>query len=195
MDANSTNFYFSQSSDDQLSNTTMHEMDAMLSPYLDFGHSNNSKTSVYDTYVDSLYPSSVGPSPSDSSQDHLTAHEDENRGIDTEEQPNPSSKPPPKRKRENRYKNAPPSVLSRRRAQNRQSQRAYRERKDQRIKDLEGRLEEVQQQNDSLTLLCTNLQTELLILKSEEYSPTLRFDGFRTDNDAGLYLQDDLNQG
>ncbi|KAI1182272.1 hypothetical protein F5B17DRAFT_421110 [Nemania serpens] len=43
----------------------------------------------------------------------------------------------PKRKRENRYKNAPPSVISRRRAQNRASQRAYRERKDQRIKDLE----------------------------------------------------------
>ncbi|GAW21470.1 hypothetical protein ANO14919_109890 [Xylariales sp. No.14919] len=47
----------------------------------------------------------------------------------------------PKRKRENRYKNAPPAVISRRREQNRASQRAYRERKDQRIKDLEADLE------------------------------------------------------
>lgn len=56
----------------------------------------------------------------------------------------------PKRKRENRYKNAPPAVLSRRRAQNRASQRAYRERKDQRIRDLEQALEELRTLNESL---------------------------------------------
>ncbi|ORY59457.1 uncharacterized protein BCR38DRAFT_311829, partial [Pseudomassariella vexata] len=78
------------------------------------------------------------------------------------------AKPAVKRKRENRYKNAPPSVLSRRRAQNRASQRAYRERKDQRIKDLEMLLSEAQQKNDVLSQAYTQLQAEYLKLKSEQ---------------------------
>ncbi|KAI0102780.1 hypothetical protein GGR51DRAFT_526193 [Nemania sp. FL0031] len=71
----------------------------------------------------------------------------------TEEiQETPSFEPPakPKRKRENRYKNAPPSVISRRRAQNRASQRAYRERKDKRIKDLEVIIDDMKRNNDAL---------------------------------------------
>ncbi|KAI3326210.1 hypothetical protein HD806DRAFT_439704 [Xylariaceae sp. AK1471] len=74
----------------------------------------------------------------------------------------------PKRKRENRYKNAPPSVLSRRRAQNRASQRAYRERKDQRIKDLEVIISETQKKNEALTQAYASLQTELETLKSQQ---------------------------
>ncbi|KAH6652918.1 hypothetical protein BKA67DRAFT_304320 [Truncatella angustata] len=74
----------------------------------------------------------------------------------------------PKRKRENRYKNAPPSVLSRRRAQNRASQRAYRERKDQRIKDLEDLLQEAHQRNDVLSQAYTSLQSEYMQLKTEQ---------------------------
>ncbi|ETS81308.1 hypothetical protein PFICI_06310 [Pestalotiopsis fici W106-1] len=74
----------------------------------------------------------------------------------------------PKRKRENRYKNAPPSVLSRRRAQNRASQRAYRERKDQRIKDLEDLLNEAQQRNDVLSQAYAGLQADFMKLKSEQ---------------------------
>ncbi|KAI1344769.1 hypothetical protein F5Y15DRAFT_363491 [Xylariaceae sp. FL0016] len=77
-------------------------------------------------------------------------------------------KPAAKRKRENRYKNAPPSVLSRRRAQNRASQRAYRERKDQRIKDLEILLGEAQQKNDVLSQAYATLQAEYMKLKSEQ---------------------------
>jgi hypothetical protein len=61
----------------------------------------------------------------------------------------PATKAPAKRKRENRYKNAPPAVLSRRRAQNRASQRAYRERKDQRIRDLETELSTMRTDNES----------------------------------------------
>ncbi|KAI0005646.1 hypothetical protein F4779DRAFT_621014 [Xylariaceae sp. FL0662B] len=80
----------------------------------------------------------------------------------------PAAKPAAKRKRENRYKNAPPSVLSRRRAQNRASQRAYRERKDQRIKDLEFMLSEAQQKNDVLSQAYSNLQAEYIKLKSEQ---------------------------
>ncbi|KAJ0286314.1 hypothetical protein KNSL1_000500 [Colletotrichum chrysophilum] len=76
-----------------------------------------------------------------------------------------TAKPPAKRKRENRYKNAPPSVLSRRRAQNRASQRAYRERKDQRIKDLEVMLSEQKQKNDSLSQAYSALHAEYLKLR------------------------------
>lgn len=78
------------------------------------------------------------------------------------------TKAPAKRKRENRYKNAPPSVLSRRRAQNRASQRAYRERKDQRIKDLEALLNDAQQKNNVLTQAYATLQAEYMKLKSEQ---------------------------
>ncbi|KAK2609111.1 hypothetical protein QQS21_002338 [Conoideocrella luteorostrata] len=84
------------------------------------------------------------------------------------------TKPAPRR-RENRYRNAPPSVLNvrqlyalgnlvsfkfnanefglrpqRRRAQNRASQRAYRERKEQRIRDLEQLLQESEQREADL---------------------------------------------
>ncbi|KAI1165613.1 hypothetical protein F5B18DRAFT_159586 [Nemania serpens] len=65
----------------------------------------------------------------------------------------------PKRKRENRYKNAPPSVITRRRAQNRASQRAYRERKDQRIKDLEIVINETQEKNEALAQQIELLKT------------------------------------
>jgi AP-1-like factor len=80
----------------------------------------------------------------------------------------PPSKPVAKRRRENRYKNAPPSVLSRRRAQNRASQRAYRERKDQRIKELEDLLGEVQQRNDALSQAYAALQSENMDLKNQQ---------------------------
>ncbi|TGJ80351.1 hypothetical protein E0Z10_g8413 [Xylaria hypoxylon] len=66
----------------------------------------------------------------------------------------------PKRRRENRYKNAPAAVVSRRRAQNRASQRAYRERKDQRIKDLEVKLAETEKRNEALDKALHNLQHE-----------------------------------
>ncbi|KAI1348891.1 hypothetical protein F5Y01DRAFT_317242 [Xylaria sp. FL0043] len=62
----------------------------------------------------------------------------------------------PKRKRENRYKNAPPAVISRRRAQNRASQRAYRERKDQRIKALEETNTQLEKKIEQLTTQLTN---------------------------------------
>ncbi|KAF9882055.1 bZIP transcription factor [Colletotrichum karsti] len=79
-----------------------------------------------------------------------------------------AAKPPAKRKRENRYKNAPPSVLSRRRAQNRASQRAYRERKDQRIKDLEVMLSEQKNKNDSLSQAYSALHAEYLKLRGSQ---------------------------
>jgi hypothetical protein len=96
-----------------------------------------------------------------------------------------------KRKRENRYKNAPPAVLSvrglcdkplpknqviltqfsqRRRAQNRASQRAYRERKDQRIKDLEQMLNDAKQRNDVLSQAYATLHAEYVALKASQAS-------------------------
>jgi AP-1-like factor len=74
----------------------------------------------------------------------------------------------PKRRRENRYKNAPPAVISRRRAQNRASQRAYRERKDQRIRDLEDLLEEAHRKEETLTQAFQTLQTEYDRLISDQ---------------------------
>lgn len=56
----------------------------------------------------------------------------------------------------------------RRRAQNRASQRAYRERKDQRIKDLETLLGEAKQKNDVLSQAYTTLEAEYVKLKSEQ---------------------------
>ncbi|KAI0452091.1 hypothetical protein F5B21DRAFT_484619 [Xylaria acuta] len=89
-------------------------------------------------------------------------------GGTADTQPGPrQSAPKPKRKRENRYKNAPPSVLSRRRAQNRASQRAYRERKDQRIKDLEGIINDFERKNEVLTKAYEDLKVEYWKLRAQ----------------------------
>ncbi|KAI1140405.1 hypothetical protein F5Y05DRAFT_316507 [Hypoxylon sp. FL0543] len=128
-------------------------------------------------YLDSSNASTTS-SPMDSPYD-LTfqgMYPNPEHGIDRpgdaaqSESQQPTSKPAAKRKRENRYKNAPPSVLSRRRAQNRASQRAYRERKDQRIKDLEVLLTEAQKKNDVLSQAYSNLQAEYVRLKREQES-------------------------
>lgn len=81
------------------------------------------------------------------------------------EAPAPPVKAPAKRKRENRYKNAPPAVLSRRRAQNRASQRAYRERKDQRIRDLEMELEKIRIENESNKATIGGMHTQIMSLR------------------------------
>ncbi|KAI8963688.1 hypothetical protein F5Y11DRAFT_346140 [Daldinia sp. FL1419] len=131
-----------------------------------------------DLYLDSTNTSSTTSSPTESpynfnfqgmypsSENTDGPGEATQTGTQTDTQ-QPPPKPAAKRKRENRYKNAPPSVLSRRRAQNRASQRAYRERKDQRIKDLEILLGESQKKNDVLSLAYSNLQAEYIRLKRE----------------------------
>ncbi|KFA48238.1 hypothetical protein S40293_11420 [Stachybotrys chartarum IBT 40293] len=101
--------------------------------------------------------SSPNSTTSDTTQANLSNPDDEGG----------SSAEPPKRKRENRYKNAPPSVLSRRRAQNRASQRAYRERKEQRIRDLEILLEESDRKHQSLSHDYSALRVEYEKLLSE----------------------------
>lgn len=57
-------------------------------------------------------------------------------------------------------------LSQRRRAQNRASQRAYRERKDQRIKDLEQMLNDAKARNDVLSQAYAELHTEYLKLKA-----------------------------
>ncbi|KAI1389786.1 uncharacterized protein F4822DRAFT_428128 [Hypoxylon trugodes] len=127
-----------------------------------------------DLYLDSTNTSATS-SPMDSPYDlsfqgiyASPEHTDESGETKQTEPQQPATKPAAKRKRENRYKNAPPSVLSRRRAQNRASQRAYRERKDQRIKDLEILLGEAQKKNDVLSQAYSNLQAEYIRLKREQ---------------------------
>jgi hypothetical protein len=58
--------------------------------------------------------------------------------------------------------------VQRRRAQNRASQRAYRERKDQRIKDLEQMLNDAKQRNEVLTQAYATLHAEYVALKSSQ---------------------------
>jgi len=132
--------------------------------------------SIYYVYGDAEQYSSGSQSPCNSAYDiastadlgsftnvYPSPEHDEEPSQPTEQQ-----KPATKRKRENRYKNAPPSVLSRRRAQNRASQRAYRERKDQRIKDLEQMLNVANQRNDVLNQAYRSLQSEYVALKTSQ---------------------------
>ncbi|KAI1502796.1 hypothetical protein F5X99DRAFT_377452 [Biscogniauxia marginata] len=175
---------------------------------LDFPSPTNSMTYVYgdaELYLDSSGTSTT-TSPMDSPYDISSIgiysgeeQPDEPGDANQPESQGPATKPTAKRKRENRYKNAPPSVLSRRRAQNRASQRAYRERKDQRIKDLEVLLRESQQKIDVLSRAYDNLQAQFIKLKSIQnpqnhyqhadlaYDPTLEL--FTSDMDMFLYSE------
>ncbi|KAI5926993.1 hypothetical protein F4810DRAFT_421259 [Camillea tinctor] len=150
-----------------------------LSIIPDFPSPTNSMSYIYgetDLYLDSSSTSST-TSPMDSPYDLAALGIYDN--LEKSDKPGdanqsnlmqPATKPAAKRKRENRYKNAPPSVLSRRRAQNRASQRAYRERKDQRIKDLEELLSQTQQKNEVLSQAYENLQAECIKLKADQYT-------------------------
>ncbi|KAH8657957.1 hypothetical protein BX600DRAFT_61810 [Xylariales sp. PMI_506] len=91
-----------------------------------------------------------------------------------------------KRKRPNRYKNCSAEVLCRRRAQNRNSQRAFRQRKEERIKELEDLLDEERSKHNSLSQAYAALQMEINRLKVEP-RPWLPYD----DGSAGNYLPPD----
>ncbi|KAL2159744.1 hypothetical protein VTH06DRAFT_2313 [Thermothelomyces fergusii] len=144
-----------------------------LGHYVDFPSPPNS---MYYVYGDCEQNLSDSQSPNNSAYETATSTGDSrypSPGHEGEfaEAPEPQ-KPAPKRKRENRYKNAPPAVLSRRRAQNRASQRAYRERKDQRIRDLEQMLSEAKQRNDVLSQAYAALHAEYTALKSSQLGDT-----------------------
>ncbi|CEJ82541.1 hypothetical protein VHEMI02600 [[Torrubiella] hemipterigena] len=86
------------------------------------------------------------------------------------------------RSRPNRYKNAHPSVKERRREQNREAQRKYRERKDQRIVELEGLLQTAQHQHQTLTQAYVDLHAEYeILLRQTTQSPS----EVHTDEDLG----------
>lgn len=125
----------------------------------------DSNTSESQSPVNSPYDMSYMPDLSNISSVYPSPERDDE---EDESQSGKTSKPAAKRKRENRYKNAPPAVLSRRRAQNRASQRAYRERKDQRIKDLETMLNEAKQRNDVLGQAYATLHAEYVQLKTSQ---------------------------
>ncbi|KAL2129886.1 hypothetical protein VTI74DRAFT_7178 [Chaetomium olivicolor] len=146
-----------------------------LSKFIDFPSPPNSMSYLYG---DSEHYLSESQSPNNSAYDTTSAgdsslssrypspgQDDRDSAESTAQQ-----KPAAKRKRENRYKNAPPAVLSRRRAQNRASQRAYRERKDQRIKDLEQMLSNAKERNDVLSQAYAALHAEYIALKSSQIS-------------------------
>ncbi|ROV96317.1 hypothetical protein VMCG_07675 [Cytospora schulzeri] len=132
--------------------------------YLDASHSEtqSSATSPYDmTFPGDFTGSDANHSPGREGE-YGSQSPQESSPAASGTQPKPAAK----RKRENRYKNAPPSVLSRRRAQNRASQRAYRERKDQRIKDLEQMLNDAKSRNDVLSQAYAELHAEYVNLKT-----------------------------
>ncbi|KLU86737.1 hypothetical protein MAPG_05748 [Magnaporthiopsis poae ATCC 64411] len=139
--------------------SSYHYLYAQEEQYLDT-HTSDSQSPQYDmSYLQDFGLGEVYPSPP-------AAGEGEADSPPSHEASPTAPKAPAKRKRENRYKNAPPSVLSRRRAQNRASQRAYRERKDQRIKDLEQMLSDSKQRNDVLSQAYQGLHAEFVKLKA-----------------------------
>jgi len=134
--------------------------------YADADQHLDSNTSESQSPANSPYDMSYMPDLSNISSMYPSPERDEEE--EESSQTSKTSKPAAKRKRENRYKNAPPAVLSRRRAQNRASQRAYRERKDQRIKDLETMLTDAKQQNDVLSQAYAVLHAEYVQLKTTQ---------------------------
>ncbi|KAF4584113.1 hypothetical protein GQ602_005486 [Ophiocordyceps camponoti-floridani] len=77
------------------------------------------------------------------------------------------------RKKVSRYRDATPEVVSRRRAQNRASQRAYRERKENRILDLESKVRTLQTHREALYNRGMALTNDYLVLREE--NARLRF--------------------
>ncbi|KIN05506.1 hypothetical protein OIDMADRAFT_112975 [Oidiodendron maius Zn] len=72
-----------------------------------------------------------------------------------------------RRKKSTSDKVVPPHVHSRRRAQNRASQRAFRDRKEKRMKEIEEKLDELQGQHSDLTRSYEALQVEYASVKQE----------------------------
>ncbi|OLN86345.1 AP-1-like transcription factor 4 [Colletotrichum chlorophyti] len=75
-----------------------------------------------------------------------------------------------KSRRANRYKNCSESVLSKRRAQNRANQRAYRKRKEQRLEELQLQLDDMSQKNDALCCAYRLLAEECCRLRASQLS-------------------------
>ncbi|PHH71796.1 hypothetical protein CDD80_4987 [Ophiocordyceps camponoti-rufipedis] len=99
-------------------------------------------------------PQSTASDPVMSS--HLQAEERVEARVDSES-----------KKKVSRYRNATPGVVSRRRAQNRASQRAYRERKEQRIRDLESQVLTLQTHTQALRHRGKALAHDFLALQEE----------------------------
>ncbi|KAK3361558.1 hypothetical protein B0T24DRAFT_641842 [Lasiosphaeria ovina] len=74
------------------------------------------------------------------------------------------------RKDRRRNRNYTPEQLAHRREQNRKSQRAFRDRKEQRIKELEQQISEVDQETEDINSALEALQAEYQsLLESKEY--------------------------
>ncbi|KAJ0294018.1 hypothetical protein Brms1b_009608 [Colletotrichum noveboracense] len=71
-----------------------------------------------------------------------------------------------KSRRANRYKNCSETVLSKRRAQNRANQRAYRKRKEQRLEELQQQIDDMHQKNDALCCAYRLLANECCRLRA-----------------------------
>ncbi|KAJ0339193.1 hypothetical protein COL922a_004725 [Colletotrichum nupharicola] len=71
-----------------------------------------------------------------------------------------------KSRRANRYKNCSETVLSKRRAQNRANQRAYRKRKEQRLEELQQQIDDMHQKNNALCCAYRLLANECCRLRA-----------------------------
>ncbi|KAF4778834.1 hypothetical protein HER10_EVM0011209 [Colletotrichum scovillei] len=76
-----------------------------------------------------------------------------------------------KGRRGNRYKNCSESVLSKRRAQNRANQRAYRKRKESRLEELQAQIQDMSQKNDALCCAYRLLANECYRLRASQQMP------------------------
>ncbi|KAJ3495540.1 hypothetical protein NLG97_g3318 [Lecanicillium saksenae] len=136
--------------------------------------------------VPPLHPdiSSQGSSPSARLSSESPSFQDAEGEAEapSEEATEPPKKP--KRSRPNRYKNAPPAVIQRRRAANRKSQQAYRKRKDDRIAELEELLNQStkREQEMSHAYMTLRAEYEQLLLAG---SPGASTHHARSPSDAG----------
>ncbi|EFQ34069.1 uncharacterized protein GLRG_09213 [Colletotrichum graminicola M1.001] len=93
------------------------------------------------------------------------SHDDGNSTTSASEDPSQSAQ---KGRRANRYKNCSETVLSKRRAQNRANQRAYRKRKEQRLEELQQQLDDMSQKNDALCCAYRLLASECSRLRANQ---------------------------
>ncbi|KAF6788718.1 hypothetical protein CSOJ01_14972 [Colletotrichum sojae] len=114
---------------------------------------------------------SCPPSPTSSIDTNRVGDDtDEFSHSSTSASENSSASTTQKGRRSDRYKNCSDAVLSKRRAQNRANQRAYRKRKEQRLGELQQRIDEMNQKNDALCCAYRLLANECCRLRADQFA-------------------------
>ncbi|WYZ42044.1 hypothetical protein EsH8_V_000939 [Colletotrichum jinshuiense] len=99
-----------------------------------------------------------------------------------------SAKTSAKGRRANRYKDCSESVLSKRRAQNRANQRAYRKRKEQRLEELQLQIDEMSQKHEALSSAYRLMVNECSRLRASQQQQQQPTSGWNLNTGASLAL-------